>query len=256
MADLLSRIVTQRTMVLTLLVFLHLLATCAAIGTIVITDVRLVAKMMGYRVVIAPPERFETMMVSVSLVLLYLSGITLVVLGVMDRPDYLANGKLQAKFVLVGLLTLNAFFLHFRAFPVLGLSRPVSEWTVAQWLTVSASVSISNSLWFFCAFLGVARPWNFTVSLWFVLGIALLASAGAFLLVNTVLALGSRDRPRTQPDWVDSTIAVLGGLSRVAHRPRAVRVDTTSSSANQQHFGRRLVDRRAMDSTDRRGRSA
>jgi len=48
--------------VFTLLVFLHLIATCAAIGTIVITDMRLLAKLMGFRVVLPRPERFETVM--------------------------------------------------------------------------------------------------------------------------------------------------------------------------------------------------
>ena len=148
-------------MVFTFFVFLHLIATCAAIGTIVVTDMRLAAKMMDYRVVIPRPERFETVMVTVSLVLLYVTGIVLIAMSLTERPDYLANGKLQAKLVLVGLLTLNAWILHFMAFPILALSRPVSQWTRSQWFTVAASVSLSNSLWFFCAFLGVARPWNF-----------------------------------------------------------------------------------------------
>lgn len=190
-------------MVFTFLVFLHLIATCAAIGTIVVTDMRLAAKMMGYRVVIPRPERFETVMVSASLALLYLTGIALVAVALSDRPDYLTNGKLQAKLVLVGLLTLNAFILHFMAFPILALSWPVSEWTRSQWFTVAASVSLSNSLWFFCAFLGVARIWNFTVSAGYVLAVAAVVWTVVYLLVNLALKLGSRDAPRQQPDWVD-----------------------------------------------------
>ncbi len=39
-------------MVLTFLVYIHLIATCAAIGTIVMTDLRLIVKVLGNRVVI------------------------------------------------------------------------------------------------------------------------------------------------------------------------------------------------------------
>ncbi|MFO1194517.1 MAG: hypothetical protein U1F00_20530 [Rhodoferax sp.] len=240
-------------MVFTFLVFLHLIATCAAIGTIVVTDMRLAAKMMGYRVVIPRPERFETVMVSASLALLYLTGIALVAVALSDRPDYLTNGKLQAKLVLVGLLTLNAFILHFMAFPILALSRPVSEWTRSQWFTVAASVSLSNSLWFFCAFLGVARIWNFTVSAGYVLAVAAVVWTVVYLLVNLALKLGSRDAPRQQPDWVDSTIATLSDFARLAAaRVRPLPIDTQSPSANQHNYGRRLTDRRADGLADRR----
>ena len=241
-------------MVFTFFVFLHLIATCAAIGTIVVTDMRLAAKLMDYRVVIPRPERFETVMVTVSLVLLYVTGIVLIAMSLTERPDYLANGKLQAKLVLVGLLTLNAWILHFMAFPILALSRPVSQWTRSQWLTVAASVSLSNSLWFFCAFLGVARPWNFKVSAWFVLGVAALVWASVLLLSNLILKLGSRDAPKQQPDWVDSTIATFSDFARMATaRAKPVRIDTHEASANQQHYGRRISDRRIGGAADRRG---
>ena len=242
-------------MLFTFFVFLHLIATCAAIGTIVVTDMRLAAKLMSYRVVIPRPERFETVMVMVSLVFLYATGIVLVTVGVAERPDYLANGKLQGKLVLVGVLTLNAFILHFRTFPILALSLPVSEWSRRQWLTVAGSVSLSNSLWFFCAFLGVARPWNFQVSGWFVLGTAAGVWACVFLVTHLVLRLGSRDAPRQQPDWVDSTIATLGELARKASQQGgAVRQNASDPSANQQHYGHRISDRRLAGMVDWRGR--
>ncbi len=232
-------------MVLTLLVFLHLLATCAAIGTIVITDMRLVAKMLSYRVVIPRPERFETVMVSVSLLLLYLSGIALVWMQLADNPNYLANGKLQGKLVLVGLLTLNAFVLHFKAFPILGLSWPISRWTRTQWLTVATSVSLSNSLWLFCAFLGVARVWNFTVSLWFVLTVAAVVWLCMFVLANTALAMGSRDAPKTDPDWVDMTIATVSDLARLTSHSRPGPIDAAQAGSGQPGRSRRAEDRRS-----------
>jgi NADH:ubiquinone oxidoreductase subunit K len=200
-------------MLKTLLVFAHLIATCAAIGTIVITDLRLAAKAMGYRVVIPPPERFETYLITAALSVLYLTGAAIVWMGWQANPDYLANPKLQAKLVLVAVLTLNAIVLHKMVFPVLSRSRPVSRWSRRDWMVVASSVSLSNSLWFFCAFLGIARPWNGTVSLVFVLTVAASMWAIVFALVNILLTLASRDAPKAKPDWIDSMKASLSDFA-------------------------------------------
>lgn len=197
----------------TLIVYIHLIATCAAIGTIVITDLRLAAKAMGYRVVIPPPERFETRMISAALAMLYLTGAIIVYLGLQANPDYLTNEKVQAKLVLVALLTVNAVVLHRMVFPILGRSRPVSRWSRGDWITVALSVSFSNSVWFFCAFLGIARVWNGTVSIGFVLTVASAAWFTIFLLVNVLLKVASRDEPKPKPDWIDSMKSSLSDFA-------------------------------------------
>jgi hypothetical protein len=202
----------------TLIVYVHLLATCIAIGTIVLTDLRLMAKVMGYRVVIPKPERLETTIITVALTLLYLTGAAIVFLGVEANPDYLENEKLLAKLLLVGLLTVNAVMLHKAVFPILGRSRPVSQWSRQEWFTVSTCVSLSNSVWLYCAFLGVARVWNNTVSLEHVLSVALAVWITLFLLVNTVLKLAARDAPKPQPDWIDFMKASLSDFSDLRSR--------------------------------------
>lgn len=244
-------------MVFTFLVFLHLIATCAAIGTIIITDMRLAARLFSYRVVIPRPERFEMVMVMVSLSVLYLTGGVLLGMGMADRTDYLDNGKLQGKLALVGVLTLNAFLLHLRTFPILALARTVSGWSRMQWLVVAVSVSLSNSLWFFSAFLGVARPWNFQVSAWYVLGSAGVVWACVFLVTSLALHLGSRDGPSQPPDWVDTTIAAWGRLARAAAAPEnpAHRKDL-DQGVNQPHDGPRVSGRRPPRTFSRRGRGS
>ena len=202
----------------TLIIYAHLLATCAAIGTIVITDLRLMAKALGYRVVIPKPERFETYVITIALVGLYVTGAVIVYLGLQSNPEYLDNQKLQAKLVLVGLLTLNAVVLHKAVFPILGRSRTVSRWSGREWFTVSISVSLSNSIWLFCSFLGVARIWNGTVSLGFVLAVAAAAWLVVFLLVNAMLTVASRDEPKAQPDWIDSMKASLSDFADLRSR--------------------------------------
>ena len=202
-------------MLKTLIVYLHLIATCAAIGTIVITDLRLAAKAMGYKVVIPPPERFETRMISAALALLYMTGAVIVFIGLQANPEYLANQKVQAKLVLVGLLTVNAVILHRLVFPILGRSRPVSRWSRSDWTTVALSVSFSNSMWFFCAFLGIARVWNGTVSIEYVLTVAATAWLIVYFLVNVLLKVASRDEPKPKPDWIDSMKASLSDFANL-----------------------------------------
>jgi hypothetical protein len=194
------------------IVYIHLIATCAAIGTIVSTDLRLLVKVLGYRVVLPKPERFETVMISVALVTLYVTGGTLVWLGLESNPHYLDNQKLQAKLMLVALLTVNAFFLHLKVFPILELSKPVSRWSYLEWTTVAAGVSLSNCIWMFCAFLGIARSWNNVVSLTFVLYIAVACWAVMFVMLNAVLLLASRNQPKRESDWLDSLKASLNRL--------------------------------------------
>lgn len=145
--------------------------------------------------------------------MLYITGGILVMLGLQKNPEYLANAKLQAKFILVALLTANAVLLHRVVFPILARSDSVSQWRRMDWAKVASSVSVSNSIWFFCAFLGIARVWNNTVSITYVLTVFAILCFVMFVLVNAVLLFASRDAPKPQPDWVDTAKAKLCSLA-------------------------------------------
>ena len=210
----------RRAMPHLLTVFVHLIATCMAIGVIVMTDMRLLAKLAGYRVVIPPPERFETLMIVVAMTTLVLSGLALVIFGLAENPNYLNNPKLQAKILLVGLLVANAFALHYIAFPRLAKARPVASWDTRDHLCVALPVGLSNSLWMYCAFLGVARPWNFTISIGEVLQIAAALFVIASVVVWAALRFAARDEPQQQPDWIDSMKARLSDRMPLNERRR------------------------------------
>jgi len=203
-----------------LTVFVHLIATCMAIGVIVMTDMRLLAKLAGYRVVIPPPERFETLMIVVAMTTLVLSGVALIMFGLADNPDYMRNPKLQAKILLVGMLVANAFALHYITFPRLAKARPVASWRTRDHLSVAMPVGLSNSLWMYCAFLGVARPWNFTISLLGVLAIACALFVIATVVIWLALRFAARDEPQQQPDWIDSMKARLSDRMPLGERRR------------------------------------
>lgn len=180
-----------------------------AIGVIVMTDMRLLAKLAGYRVVIPPPERFETRMITVALSVLILTGAAIVAMGLAADPKYLSNPKLQAKLLLVAALCANAFALHYVTFPRLARVRPVSSWSLRDHLSVALPVGMSNALWFYCAFLGIARPWNFRVSIALVLVISVVLVLLVACAVFTALQFAARDEPQRHPDWIDSIKARL-----------------------------------------------
>lgn len=177
------------------LLYPHLLATCLAIGMILLTDLRLLAKVVGYRVVIPAPSRFETRVVAAALAVLYATGAALIWVGLQDRPDYLSNPKLLAKLALVAALTLNGVFLHHVVFPRLEREAPVSSWRPRfRWL-LSASVGLSNSVWLYAAFLGIARPWNFSKPFAEVLWVGLAAWALLACGVGLMLRFAAVEAP-------------------------------------------------------------
>jgi len=202
-----------------LVLFAHLLGVCVALGMIVLTDLRLLARVVGYQVVIPPPSRFERRVVSVALPYLYVTGGAMVAMHLQTTPDYLANPKMQGKLLLVVLLSLNALVLHKKVFPILERARRVADWSSLTRWKVALSVGLSNSLWLYCAFLGIARPWNNTRPLWSVLVIEVPVWLLFVLGVRFVLTFASRDEPAGRRDWLDSIKSTLSGISSFGELP-------------------------------------
>ena len=186
-----------------------------ALGAIVATDLRLLSKLSQDRLRIAPPNEFVARIVMVALLMLYVTGAAIVWLGLQERPDFLANPKLQVKVGLVILLTLNAFVLHRITFPRLARGRRVARWHVTDWIVVAVPVALSNFLWMFVAFLGVARPWNYSVPMRDILeigaGLYVVAQLGVFL----ILAMAGRKVEPDRKHWADRlalSLASVGSL--------------------------------------------
>jgi hypothetical protein len=200
-----------------LLVFGHLLAASMALGAIVATDLRLLSKLSQDKVRIAPPNEFVARIVMVALLLLYVTGGAIVWHGLGVRADYLENPKLQAKILLVVLLTLNAFLLHHVTFPRLARGRRVARWHLSDWIVVAVPVATSNFLWMFVAFLGIARPWNYSMPMRDILEIAAALYIVVLVGVFIILAMAAR---KVEPDsrrWGDRlarSLAAVGSLGR------------------------------------------
>jgi hypothetical protein len=199
-----------------LVVYIHLLATCSALGAILATDLRLLCKLAGYRVRIAPPNGFVTRLVGLSLALLVLTGAALIGLGLMERPDFFTgNPKLQAKVLLVATLAVNAFVLHRFTFPRLARGRRVTLASLPDALSVAVPVALSNCLWLFIAFLGIARPWSYVMPFGQVLSITAALFSFTLIGVLLMLAIAARKHPSPRRDWIDNLKTRLRTLQAV-----------------------------------------
>jgi len=215
-----------------LLVFAHLLAASMALGAIVATDLRLLSKLAQDRTRIAPPNEFVARIVVVALGVLYATGAAIVWQGAVERAEYLDNPKLQAKLVLVVLLTINAFVLHRLTFPRLARGRRVARWHASDWIAIGLPVGVSNFLWMFVAFLGIARPWNNTMPFADVMGIAAVAyvvAQGAVFAILAVAASGADPVANPRAAFVRRWLASLGNL----RRPQASSDDETDAAAER-----------------------
>lgn len=206
-----------------ILVFGHLLATSMALGAIVATDLRMLSKLSHEKVRIAPPNDFVARLVMIALVMLYATGGVMLFLGARQDPDFLLNPKLHGKLVLVLLLTFNAVVLHRLTFPRLARGRSVGRWRLIDWVAIVLPVSLSNCLWMFCAFLGIARPWNHAISMGEVLAIAATLYVLALLGVGLVLAAAARRVPQDRAGGpfglLKRALASVGNLGQEARLP-------------------------------------
>lgn len=148
-------------MLKTLLVYIHLIAACLAIGVLLVQDIAL-AKWRGRAMDAAAIENLHrnSGLVTLALVVLWVSGLIIVAIGYLDVPNYLMNQKLWAKFTVVSILTINGLFLHHYSFRV--LASPVGfigASRMAQFLVLVTAV-VSLVSWLYSCYLGIARPWN------------------------------------------------------------------------------------------------
>jgi uncharacterized membrane protein len=171
-------------MIKTLLVYAHLIAACLSVGILLIQDLSL-AKTRGCAL---DRDAIETLkrnaqIVSLALVALWLSGLAIVVMGYMENPAYLMNQKLWAKFSVVGILTLNGFFLHYYSFPKVISPRGFLGSTRTEQFFVLLTGVISFTSWLYASYLGIARPWNNVAPYTFVMAIY-----GGILLTAFIIA--------------------------------------------------------------------
>ena len=106
------------------------------------------------------------------LILLWGSGIGLIAIGIMSKPEYLTNGKLWAKIAIVVLLTINGVFVHNRVLPVLKEkvgSRLFEFASKREILLLTLVGSVSFVSWTTPFILGKATELNYVTPIWVIL---------------------------------------------------------------------------------------
>lgn len=178
----------------TLVIYVHLIAACVAIGILLIQDIAL-AKTRGNALSAQGVDELKRAAKIIFLALggLWISGLILVLMGYIENPQqYLMNQKLWAKFTVVIVLTLNGFILHRFSFPRVISRRGISGLGRIEKTLVVLSGSTSTISWLFACYLGIARPWNHTVEYGFIMSVylGLLALAG-LLGCSAIYLLGA-----------------------------------------------------------------
>jgi hypothetical protein len=184
-----------------LLVFIHLIAMALAVGKMLEFDLRFMRQ--AHR----PPDAAlrralqstQTVM-SVTLALLWLSGLALVAWAWEQDANALLNEKLWVKVLTVCILTLNGVLMHRMAFPLLRGGQAFLALPLHQVLGLGLCGVVSSVSWLYASFLGIARSWNHSTPFGHVFGVylALLLMAALGTLIGVlVLRVHTRARPRS-----------------------------------------------------------
>ncbi|MEO7160284.1 MAG: hypothetical protein ABJA84_07470 [Polaromonas sp.] len=200
-----------------LVVFAHLLATCIALGAVLLADHRLWRwRQRRPSTVMVAQLRETQQVVSLGLAALWCSGALLVALGYwQEGAHYLLNPKLWAKVSVVSLLTLNGIALHRIGFPLLQRAALVAlPWREQARLGLLGA--LSGTGWLFAAFLGIARHWNHVLPYPRIM--ALFAGA---LLTAALLALSALGLARRLPQRHSQTQAAARCARTATCRPEA-----------------------------------
>ena len=181
----------------TLLVYAHLLAACVSVGILLIQDSAL-AKSRGKPLTVSAIKELtkSAEVMFVALIVLWITGLALVLLGYLENPQqYLMNEKLWAKFTVVSVLTLNGIALHYFSFPRVTSRRGLLGLSTFEQILVTLTGAISSTSWLFACYLGIARPWNYTVDYSYVMFIYAGLLIAAAIVAGEVLRMMRTPEP-------------------------------------------------------------
>ncbi|MET0543591.1 MAG: hypothetical protein ABWZ88_17750 [Variovorax sp.] len=184
------------------IVYVHLIACCVAIGLVLKSDVAMVKDMLkGDRASeLAHMKQMKGLQstVAIALVALWATGAAIVTLDALSKGgwQYFANPKLQAKILIVVLLTLNGVVLHNLVLPWLQKAGSMMNLTFDKTVLATFAGTVSGVSWLYAAMLGVGRPLAWKYSLGQLLAAYPLMIAGGFI---SMMALILWCRQRTNP---------------------------------------------------------
>lgn len=145
--------------------FVHFIGLAAGLGTATFLDLMIVRFMLRSKIRQSQADAFHlgTKVVSVGLALLWVSGLGFLMYYMVFEPEKLANPKIWAKLSIVGVLTVNAVFLHRAVLPL--VDKQVSR-TLFDGLSIRERVlmliggATSVTCWYVPVVLGSTPQFN------------------------------------------------------------------------------------------------
>jgi uncharacterized membrane protein len=145
-----------------MLLYIHLLSLATAVGSMFIAEHLILSRGRPFT-----HDRYDTVLfashtVSVSLLLLWLTGIGFLALGYMNDPAYILNQKIWAKVSIVFLMSINGIYIHRRLLPRLATVARGESFarSTAESVRFRLSFAISLAGWLIAAFYGAAKFLN------------------------------------------------------------------------------------------------
>ena len=151
-------------------VYVHLLACCVAIGLVFASDAAMVKDLLKGRVSSGHDnEHMDSLQKSVAnaLIFLWITGAAVIGIDYLDKGmNYFANPKLQAKVIIVLLLTFNGMLLHRYVLPAMLKAGSLLDLQVNVRMFALFSGALSGVSWLYAAMLGVGRPlaWKYSLT--------------------------------------------------------------------------------------------
>jgi uncharacterized membrane protein len=146
----------------TALVYFHVLSLAAAFGATLIAE-----HLIFFRNGQFSRDNYETLIFAArttraSLVLLWLTGIGLVIVGYLADPQYIANQKIWAKVSIVLLMSINGVYIHKRILPRFAEldNGALLIRTTAESARMRIAFATSLSGWLLTPFYGAAKFLN------------------------------------------------------------------------------------------------
>ena len=181
----------------TLLKITHLVGLIMGLGGAILADYTIFTR--GVIRPVSPFTIYQTeflsRVVSAGLTILWITGIALIWINLIDHPQYLTNQKLWAKIAIVLLLTFNGVFVHKYILPILRRSigyRLFADMPSRYIVVLTLLGSISIVSWTVPFVLGKASELNYVTPIWKILGVYAICVLAVWFAMFVVMSSISR----------------------------------------------------------------
>ncbi len=224
----------------TILLLFHVLGVVCGVGGVLMLDIDLVRLLRGTRITAqnVALTHFVSAFVKAGLVAVWVSGVLIIAIAPDGPASVLANPKLQAKLVVVVVLTINALFIETLALPLLvrNVGRPLFDGVdQVRRSVVLGCGAVSTLSWLFPIALGLARELNGVVPAQIILTDYILLLAGLAVTMQVAGRIFYRPALDAAGGWpaTSPTTASSSGVNRMFAAAiadeRVVEVDASTS---------------------------